>query len=125
MLRGEATNINFIVFGLTLPGLELTIYRIRVRIVYCHLVDCDEGWVSYDRHCYKLFNIEDISQREAEDTCQSYATWARTHDLSHSRRARQPLRYRCGLQLLYDIFVCVIHTYMDLLNHISRTSLFR
>jgi hypothetical protein len=29
MLRGEATNINFIVFGLTRPGLELTIYRIR------------------------------------------------------------------------------------------------
>ena len=27
MLSGEATNTNFIVFGLTRPGLELTIYR--------------------------------------------------------------------------------------------------
>ena len=29
VLRGEATNTNFIVFGLTLPGLEPTIYRTR------------------------------------------------------------------------------------------------
>jgi hypothetical protein len=29
MLSGEATNINFIVFGLTRLGLELTIYRTR------------------------------------------------------------------------------------------------
>ena len=29
MLSGEATNINFIVFGLIRPGLELTIYRTR------------------------------------------------------------------------------------------------
>ena len=29
MLRGEATNTNIIVFGLTLPGLEPTIYRTR------------------------------------------------------------------------------------------------
>ena len=29
MLRGEATNTNFIVFGLTRPGLEPTIYRTR------------------------------------------------------------------------------------------------
>jgi hypothetical protein len=28
MLSGEATNTNFIVFGLTQPGLEPTIYRI-------------------------------------------------------------------------------------------------
>jgi hypothetical protein len=27
MLSGEATNTNFIVFGLTSPGLELTIYE--------------------------------------------------------------------------------------------------
>jgi hypothetical protein len=27
VLSGEATNTNFIVFGLTQPGLELTIYR--------------------------------------------------------------------------------------------------
>jgi len=27
--RGEATNINFRAFGLTRPGLETTIYRIR------------------------------------------------------------------------------------------------
>ena len=29
MLSGEATNTNFIVFGLTRPGLEFTIYRTR------------------------------------------------------------------------------------------------
>jgi hypothetical protein len=29
MLRGEATNTNFIVFGLTWPGLEPTIYNTR------------------------------------------------------------------------------------------------
>jgi hypothetical protein len=29
VLSGEATNTNFIVFGLTRPGLELTTYRIR------------------------------------------------------------------------------------------------
>ena len=29
MLRGEATNTNFVVFGLTRSGLEPTIYRIR------------------------------------------------------------------------------------------------
>jgi hypothetical protein len=29
MLRREATNTNFIVFGLTRPGLEPTIYRTR------------------------------------------------------------------------------------------------
>jgi len=29
VLSGEATNTNFIVFGLTRPGLEPTIYRIR------------------------------------------------------------------------------------------------
>jgi hypothetical protein len=29
MLRGEATNTNFIVFGFTRPGLEPTIYRTR------------------------------------------------------------------------------------------------
>ena len=29
VLRGEATNTNFIVFGLTPPGLESTIYRTR------------------------------------------------------------------------------------------------
>ena len=29
MLSGEATNTNFIVFGLTRPGLEPTIYCIR------------------------------------------------------------------------------------------------
>jgi hypothetical protein len=27
VLRGEATNTNFIIFGLTGPGLEATIYR--------------------------------------------------------------------------------------------------
>ena len=31
MLSGEATNINFIVFGLTRPGLKPTIYRTRVE----------------------------------------------------------------------------------------------
>ena len=29
MLSGEATNTNFIIFGLTRPGIEPTIYRIR------------------------------------------------------------------------------------------------
>ena len=29
MLSGQATNINFIGFGLTRPGLEPTIYRTR------------------------------------------------------------------------------------------------
>ena len=29
MLSGEATNTNFVVFSLTRPGLELTIYRTR------------------------------------------------------------------------------------------------
>jgi hypothetical protein len=34
MLSGEATNTNFIVFGLTRPSLEPTIYRTRGECAY-------------------------------------------------------------------------------------------
>jgi len=34
VLSREATNTNFIVFGLTQPGLELTIYRTRGEVPY-------------------------------------------------------------------------------------------
>jgi hypothetical protein len=39
MLRGEATNTNFIFFGLTQSMLELTIYRTRddhANYLFCH-----------------------------------------------------------------------------------------
>jgi hypothetical protein len=69
MLRGEATNINFIVFGLTRPGLELTIYRIRGEHANHYATD---AVCSFCMIFLCVFNIEDISQREAEDTCKSY-----------------------------------------------------
>ena len=39
MLSGEATNTNFIVFGLTRPGLKLTIYRTRDEHVNYYATD--------------------------------------------------------------------------------------
>jgi hypothetical protein len=39
MLSGEATNINFIVFDLTKPGLKPTIYRIRGEHASHHTTD--------------------------------------------------------------------------------------
>ena len=42
MLSGEATNTNFIVFGLTRPGLELTIYRTRDEHANHHATDAIE-----------------------------------------------------------------------------------
>jgi hypothetical protein len=39
MLRGEATNTNLIVFGLTQPGLELMIYRNRGKYANHYTTD--------------------------------------------------------------------------------------
>ena len=38
MLSGKATNTNFLVFGLTRPGLEPTIYRTRGEHIANHYV---------------------------------------------------------------------------------------
>ena len=42
MLSGEATNTNFIVFGFTQPGLELTIYRDRGEHANHYVTDAFE-----------------------------------------------------------------------------------
>jgi len=39
VLGGEATHTNFIVYGLTRPGLEPTIYRTRGEHVYSYTTD--------------------------------------------------------------------------------------
>jgi len=53
VLRGEATNTNFIVFGLTQPGLEPTIYRTRHEHANYNATDA----VSPDRYIYILYMI--------------------------------------------------------------------
>jgi hypothetical protein len=42
VLSGEATNTNFIVFGFTQPGLELTIYRDRGEHANHYVTDAFE-----------------------------------------------------------------------------------
>jgi hypothetical protein len=42
VLSGEATNTNFIVFGLTRSGLELTIYRTRDEHTNYYTIDVVE-----------------------------------------------------------------------------------
>ena len=49
MLSGEATKTNFIVFGLTQSGLELTIYHTRGKHAYHQTTDVVEltRWVTF------------------------------------------------------------------------------
>jgi hypothetical protein len=53
VLSGEATNTNFIVFGLTLPGLEPTIYRTRGEPANHYATDavccCETNWYGYTK----------------------------------------------------------------------------
>jgi hypothetical protein len=43
-LSGEATDNNFIVFGLTWQGLERVIYRLILKIPYCTVNLCVASW---------------------------------------------------------------------------------
>jgi hypothetical protein len=54
VLSGEATNTNFINFGLTQPGLELTIYRTRGEHANHYTTDV----------VFKLFQLDE--KRHAE-----------------------------------------------------------
>ena len=76
MLSGEATNTNFIVFGLTRPGFEPTIYRTRGEHVYHYATDaviCACGKLHYFLGIYwsKLMQLvclltEDGSEAKTE-----------------------------------------------------------
>jgi hypothetical protein len=57
MLSGEATNTNFIVFGLTRPGLKPTIYRTRGEHANHYLTDAVKHVLSLRR------GENDISQQ--------------------------------------------------------------
>jgi hypothetical protein len=67
MLSGEATNTNFIVFGLTRPGLEPTIYRIRGEHANDNATDVVPSW-EISSMSTKIdvagVNVEDVAYQE-------------------------------------------------------------
>jgi hypothetical protein len=65
MLSGEATNTNFIVFGLTQPGLEPTIYHTRGEHARHYATDVVSIHLKFCMYQYKLiksFKGESINQ---------------------------------------------------------------
>ena len=58
MLSGEATNTNFIVFGLTRPGLEPTIHRTRDEHANHYATDAVHLFVVMD---FRLNNQDIVS----------------------------------------------------------------
>ena len=87
VLRGEATNTHFIVFGFTKSELEPTIYSTGDEHDNHYTIDVVR--LPIQRGCYLMRPI-----------CSLWFDLlrARTHDTPHSRRTLSPLHHRCGCQ---------------------------